>query len=219
MNQQGETSAFEFLKNWGDGLTRWSEKWIPDALVIVWILSFIAFALALIWGDTTPGGAVVAWGKGFWALLEFGMQMCLIMMTGYILACSPPIKRIMDGLASLPNPDVPWHAVCAMALFSMLTAWIQWGLSLISSAMFALFLVRRNPKTDYRLLVASAYLGLGCTWHAGLTGSATLLVNTPNNFLMQSKILDATIPVTETIFTGFNIVLTIIVIVVVTILM
>jgi short-chain fatty acids transporter len=219
MNQQGERSAFEFLKNWGDGLTRWSEKWIPDALVIVWILSFIAFALALIWGDATPAGCVVAWGKGFWALLEFGMQMCLIMMTGYILACSAPIKRIMDGLASLPNPDVPWQAVMAMCLFSMISAWINWGLSLIASAMFALFLVRRNTKTDYRLLVASAYLGLGCTWHSGLSGSAPLLVNTPNNFLIQGKILETTIPTTETIFTGFNLILTLIVIVVVTILM
>jgi len=36
-------------------------------------------------------------------------------------------------------------------------------LSLIGSAMLALFIVRRNPKVDYRLLVAAAYLGLGCT--------------------------------------------------------
>ena len=63
MNQQGERSAFEFLKNWGDGLTLWSEKWIPDALVIVWILSFIAFALALIWGDATTGRLRCCVGK------------------------------------------------------------------------------------------------------------------------------------------------------------
>jgi short-chain fatty acids transporter len=175
--------------------------------------------LALIWGNTDIKGAVIAWGKGFWALLEFGMQMCLIMMTGYILACSPPIKRLLDGLASWPNPEKPWQAVMAMSLFSMISAWILWGLSLIASAMFALFLVRRNPKTDYRLLVAAAYLGLGCTWHSGLSGSATLLVNTPNNFLIQGKYLDATIPTTETIFTGFNIILVVIVIVVVTALM
>ncbi|MBI4965901.1 MAG: short-chain fatty acid transporter [Desulfomonile tiedjei] len=219
MAQTESRSAFEFLKNWGDGLTRWSERWIPDALVIVWILSMIAFVLALIWGNTTPKGAVIAWGKGFWALLEFGMQMCLIMITGYIVACTPPVRRVMDGLAGLPNSDKPWQAIMAMALFSMSTAWVQWGLSLIASAMFALFLIRRNPKTDYRLLVASAYLGLGCTWHSGLSGSATLLVNTPNNFLIQGKYLDGTIPTTETIFSPFNLILTLIVIVVVTVLM
>ena len=216
---QENVSTFEFLKNWGDGLTRWSEKWIPDALVIVWILSIISFVLAFIWGKTSPMGAVIAWGKGFWALLSFGMQMCLIMMTGYILASSPPIKRILDGLAAMPNADKPWQAIMAMSLFSMLTAWLQWGLSLIASAMFALFLIRRNPKTDYRLLVAAAYLGLGCTWHAGLSGSSTLLVNTPDNFLIKGKILDGTIPISETIFTPFNLILTIIVVIVITALM
>ncbi len=150
--QSESRPVFEFLKNWGDGLTRWSERWIPDALVIVWILSVVAFGLALIWGNVGPKGALLAWGKGFWALLEFGMQMCLIMITGYILACSPPIKRIMDGLASLPNEDKPWQAIMAMALFSMITAWFQWGLSLIASAMFALFLIRRNPRVP-RFLV------------------------------------------------------------------
>lgn len=219
MEQTQSRSAFEFLKNWGDGLTRWSERWIPDALVIVWILSIVAFVLAIIWGDTTPKGALVAWGKGFWALLEFGMQMCLIMITGYILACSPPIRKILDGLAALPNADRPWQAIMAMALFSMISAWLQWGLSLIASAMFALFLIRRNPNTDYRLLVASAYLGLGCTWHSGLSGSAPLLVNTPNNFLIQGKYMDAVIPTTQTIFSPFNLILTVIVVVVITILM
>jgi len=42
--------TFEFLKDWGDALTRWTERWIPDALVIVIILSFVAYVFALIWG-------------------------------------------------------------------------------------------------------------------------------------------------------------------------
>jgi short-chain fatty acids transporter len=219
MKQQGEQSSFEFLKNWGEGLTGWSERWIPDALVIVWILSIIAFVLALIWGKTTPFGAVIAWGKGFWALLEFGMQMCLILMTGYILACSPPIRSLLNGLASLTNPDKPWQAIMAMCLFSMISAWFQWGLSLIASAMFALFLVRRNPNTDYRLLVASAYLGLGCTWHSGLSGSAPVLMSTPDNFLIKGKFVDGVIPIDETILSSFNLAMVVIVVIVVTVLM
>ena len=219
MSAQASESSPGLLKAMGDGLTRWTERWIPDALVIVWILSIITFIMALVWGDTTPKGALVAWGKGFWVLLKFGMQMCLIMMTGYILACSPPVRRILDWLSSLPNPERPAQAILAMCLFSMATAWISWGLSIIGSAMFALFVIRRNPNTDYRLLVAAAYLGLGCTWHSGLTGSAPLLVNTPDNFLIKSKLLGATISPWDTIFTPFNIIMAIIVVVVVTALM
>jgi short-chain fatty acids transporter len=218
--------TFEFLKDWGDALTRWTERWIPDALVIVIILSIVTFILALTWGFKPEVGigsrafeSVLAWGKGFWELLTFAMQMCLIMMTGYILACSPPIRKLMNGISGWSNPDKPWQAIVTMSLFSMIMAWLNWGLSLIASAMLALFIVRRNPKVDYRLLIAAAYLGLGCTWHAGLSGSATLLVATPDNFLIKGKFLDATIPVANTIFHPFNLILTIIIVVVVTILM
>jgi short-chain fatty acids transporter len=229
MNQKKNEEArgaFEFLKDWGDALTRWTERWIPDAFVIVIILSAVTYFLALIWGFKPEVGigsrayqSIQAWGKGFWELLAFAMQMCLIMMTGYILACSPPVRRLMDGICKWPNIERPWQAIVTMALFSMIMAWLNWGLSLIASAMLALFIVRCNPKVDYRLLVAAAYLGLGCTWHAGLSGSATLLVATPDNFLIKGKLLDAVIPVSQTIFHPFNIILTIVIVGVVTVLM
>jgi short-chain fatty acids transporter len=218
--------TFDFLKDWGDALTRWTERWIPDAFVIVIVLSIVTFILALIWGFKPEVGlgsrafqSIKAWGNGFWALLSFAMQMCLIMMTGYILACSPPVRRLMDGISGLSNPEKPYQAIVTMALFSMIVAWLNWGLSLIGSAMLALFIVRRNPKVDYRLLIAAAYLGLGCTWHSGLSGSAPLLVATPDNFLIKGKLLDAVIPTTNTIFHPFNIILTLIIVVAVTILM
>jgi len=152
-------------------------------------------------------------------LLQFGMQMCLIMMTGYILACSPPARWLLNRISSWANKEKPWQAIMIMALFSMIIAWFNWGLSLIGSAMLALYIVKNNPKIDYRLLVASAYLGLGCTWHAGLSASAPLLVNTPDNFLIKGGYLTETISTTQTIFTPFNIILLIIIIVAVTILM
>jgi short-chain fatty acids transporter len=218
--------TLEFLKDWGDALTRWTERWIPDALVIVIILSAVAYVLALIWGFKPEVGlgtrafeSIKAWGNGFWVLLEFAMQMCLIMMTGYILACSPPVRWLMNGISGWANPEKPWQAILTMCLFSMIMAWLNWGISLISSAMLALFIVRRNPKVDYRLLVAAAYLGLGCTWHAGLSGSAPLLVATPDNFLIKAKLMDAVIPVSQTIFHPYNVILTLIIVITVTILM
>ncbi|MEW5693699.1 MAG: TIGR00366 family protein [Candidatus Hydrogenedentota bacterium] len=209
----------DFLRILGDKFTKFTQKWMPDSFVIVIILSVVTFILALIWGDTSLMGSIKAWGDGFWFLLEFAMQMCLIMMTGYIFAVSPPVRRIMDRVSAIPNPDKPYQAVLLMALFSMILAWLNWGLSLIGSAMFALFIVKRNPKVDYRLLIAAAYLGLGCTWHSGLSGSATLIVATPDNFLIKSNILENVIPTTETIFSLFNLILTLIITVVISLLM
>ena len=102
MADNNDRKGLTFLKDWGGGLTNWTERYIPDALVIVFILSIITFIFALIWGFKPEVGlmdramgSVQAWGKGFWVLLKFGMQMCLIMMTGYILACSPPVRRLL----------------------------------------------------------------------------------------------------------------------------
>jgi len=222
MAQEEKSEKLGFLKAWGGGLTQWTERYIPDALVIVFILSIITFIFALIWGFKPEVGlmdramgSVQAWGKGFWVLLQFGMQMCLIMMTGYILSCSPPVRRLLDGMAGWPDEDKPWNAILLMAFFSMIIAWLNWGLSIIGSAMFALFIVRKNPKVDYRLLVAAAYLGLGCTWHSGLSASAPLLVNTPGNFLIKAGYLDTTISTGQTLFTAFNIILVIIIILVI----
>jgi len=125
--------TFEFLKNWGDGMTRWTERWVPDAFVIVIILSFVTFVFAIIWGfrpevglTTRAHESIQAWGRGFWELLAFAMQMCLIMMTGYILACSPPVRRLLDGLSTWSNPEKPWQAILVMSLFSMIAAWLNW---------------------------------------------------------------------------------------------
>ena len=229
MNQKKKEEVrgtFEFLKDWGDALTRWTERWIPDALVIVIGLSIVAYILALIWGFKPEIGlgsrsylSIQAWGKGFWELIAFAMQMCLIMMTGYILACSPPVRKLMNWISGWSNPEKPWQAIVVMCLFSMIVAWFNWGTSLIASAMLALFIVKRNPKVDYRLLIAAAYLGLGCTWHSGLSGSSPLLVATPDNFVIKAKLLDGVIPISQTILHPFNLTLTIIIVVVVTIMM
>jgi short-chain fatty acids transporter len=66
------------------------------------------------------------------------------------------------------------------------------------------FIASKQKSVDYALLVASAYLGMGCTWHAGLSGSAPLLMATPKNFLEADFGL---VPTSQTIFSAFNLVL------------
>jgi len=73
----------------------------------------------------------------------------------------------------------------------------------------ALFIVRRNPKVDYRVLVAAAYLGPGCTWHSGLTGSATLMMVSP----IKDGLISAPISTGSTIFHPFNVILVAVVII------
>jgi short-chain fatty acids transporter len=190
------------LQKLASASTRWSTRWVPDAWVIAVILTIVAYGLGLIFTKATAFQLIQNWGSGFWVLLSFGMQMCLIIMTGYILATTPIFSRLLNGLAGLPRSNK--GAIAMMALVSMGLAWVNWGLSIVGSAVFVRFLVRKQKGVDYRLLVATAYLGLGTMWHSGLSASAPLLVATPKHFLEKDI---GIIPITETIFHPFNLLL------------
>jgi short-chain fatty acids transporter len=183
-------------------LTAWSTRWVPDAYVIAALLTGFTFVLALVFTDSGPFALVRYWGSGFWELLSFAMQMCLIIMTGYILAVSRPMQALFARVAGLARS--PRGAVMLTALLSMALAWFHWGLSIVGSAVFVRYVARRQPRADYRLLVCAAYLGLGTLWHAGLSASMPLLVATPGHFMQQEL---GIVPVSRTLFHPFNLLL------------
>ncbi|MGH7960713.1 MAG: short-chain fatty acid transporter [Candidatus Binatia bacterium] len=194
----------KLLVRLGLALTRWTERWVPDSWVIAIMLTLVVVLLAMTIGGTSATGVLDAWGKGLWALLTLTMQFTLMMVVAYACAVSPPVKRFFIWLASRPNPSRPRQAIVLMALVATVTAWLNWALSLVVTAAFLPFVVRANPGVDFRLLVASAYLGIGTVWHAGLSGSAPLILATPDNFLIKAGVLTETIPITQTLFTPFN---------------
>jgi short-chain fatty acids transporter len=130
-------------------------------------------------------------------------------LTGFLVSTAPVVDRGFAKLAGLAG--TPRSTVVLMAVVSMSLAWIHWGLSLVGCAMFVRHLARAQPRVDYRLLVCTAYFGMGSTWHAGLSGSAPLLVATPGHF-MEAQI--GILPMTSTILNPFNLGLTILVIMV-----
>lgn len=174
------------------------DRWLPDPFVLALLLTLLVFALGMGVERESPAAMVVHWGEGFWDLLEFAMQMCLILVTGWVLASSPPFRAL---LALLARPArTPGTAVVLVTLVSLAAAWINWGFGLVIGALFARQLARRCPDVDYRLLIASAYSGF-LVWHGGLSGSIPLTINTEGHFAEDQIGLVAT---SETIFAGFN---------------
>lgn len=192
------------LQTVASALTRWSTRWVPDSWVIAVLLTGVAAVGAMLATGKGPVAMVGYWGDGLWELLAFGMQMALVVISGYVLAVTPLFSRLLNHLAGLARGAR--SAIALMAITSLLLAWLNWGLSLIGSAVFAKTLAKRIPKLDYRLLVASAYLGLGCLWHAGFSASAPLLIATQGHFLEKQI---GIIPVTETLFHPFNLLLSV----------
>lgn len=200
-----ESRIFGPIQRFGIRVTAWTERWVPDAWIVALMLTIPVFILAIIWGDVTPRAAALAWGKGIWALLTLMAQFSFAIIVAYAVAVSKPVSKVLNWLASLPDENKPWQAILLMALFAYATGWINWAVTIVASAVFVPFIAKNNPNVDYRLLVTAAYLGIGTIWHAGLSGSAVLIAASPSSFLIENGILQSVIPVNETIFTAWNI--------------
>ena len=186
---------------------------MPDPFVLAVLLTFVTVALALLLTPASPGKIVDAWASeaGLWSLLKFGMQMCLILVTGHALATSPPVARLTRRLAQLPTSAA--SAAALVAVLATTTAVLNWGLGLIVGAVAArevgAAMHRKGIRVHYPLLAASGYLGL-MVWHGGFSGSAPLKVTKPSGI---AEIFGASppigpIPLDQTLFSPANLFIT-----------
>ncbi|GED23638.1 short-chain fatty acid transporter [Halomonas halmophila] len=173
------------------------ERYLPDPYIFVLLLTIIAAAAAIAVERQTPLAVLRFWGDGFWNLLTFSMQMLLVLVTGFMLANSPPVKRLLQRLAGFANNA--GAAIILVTLVSLAASWINWGFGLVVGALFAKELARQI-RVDYRLLVASAYSGF-IVWHGGLAGSVPLTIATDGHFAIEQI---GVIGTGETIFSLFN---------------
>jgi short-chain fatty acids transporter len=167
-------------------LTDWTERWVPDAFIFALIATALVIAAALAVTPATLPQTVDAWGRGFWDLIPFTLQMALVIITGHVLATSPPMGRLIRAIASWPR--TPRGAVALVTFFALASAWFNWGFSLVFSAVLAIEIARRVEGVDYRALAAASMLGLGSIWAQGLSGSAALQMATPG--ALQPQIRD-----------------------------
>ncbi|MGM0544551.1 MAG: short-chain fatty acid transporter [Pseudomonadota bacterium] len=173
------------------------ERYLPDPYIFVLLLTLIAAIAAIAIERQTPLAVLRFWGDGFWGLLTFSMQMLLVLVTGFMLASSPPVKRLLQRLAS--TAKTPGGAIILVTLVSLTASWVNWGFGLVVGALFAKELARLI-RVDYRLLVASAYSGF-VVWHGGLAGSIPLTIATEGHFAADDI---GVIGTGSTVFAFFN---------------
>lgn len=178
-------------------LVRLFDRYLPDPYVFVLILTLVVFAAAIGFQGQSPLAVATMWGEGFWALLEFSMQMVVVLVGGHMLASAPPVKRLLVALAGLARS--PGSAILVVSYVSLVACWINWGFGLVVGALFAKE-VAKQVRVDYRLLVASAYTGF-VVWHGGLAGSVPLTIATPGH---PFEDLMGIVPTSATTFSFFN---------------
>ena len=191
-------------------------KYLPDPFVFAILLTIVAAVAAMISTGQTPLEVVENWGGGVWSLLAFSMQMALVLVCGSALADAPVIKKGLRKMAALPK--TPAAAIVTVTLVSSIACWINWGFGLIVGAIFAKEIARQVKGVDYRLLIASAYSGF-VVWHSGLSASIPLAMATEGPSLVEVSrgAITSAIPISETIFATYNLLIVFVIIVALTV--
>lgn len=199
---------------------RFVKNILPSPFSIAVVLTLVTYFLALIFTDRpensgTVYGIVILeyWETGFWELLEFTMQMALILILGHALARTPFVNNIITRFTHLCNNSA--RAAFYISLLTILVSFINWGLCLVFGAIFARKVAERAKangwKMNYPLLGAAGYSGMMC-WHGGFSGSAPLTVANRDHFLVNEI---GQIGIQDTLFSPMNITVSIALVVIV----
>ena len=198
------------VQRFGELIADRVERWMPSPFLFAILLTYVAAVAAFISEGSAVTEIALSWYGGFWGLLQFSMQMVIILVTANVVAYHPLVKGLILSLARIPKNGR--QAVVLVGVGSMLTAWISWGLSLIFGAILARelgkYATRNGMPVHYPLLAVAGYMGLGLTWGWGLSSSAGLLQATDGNALMQLGFVDRVIPSTEWVFHPYPLALT-----------
>lgn len=140
-----------------------------------------------------------SFGDGFWSLITFTMQQVMVVVSGFVIATSPPAARLIERIAALPRNGR--GAIAFIAALTMLVSLVSWAISLIFSGLLVRAIARRAEiKMDYRAAGAAAYLGLGGTWALGISSSSAQLQANAGSIPKPLLQITGVISFTETIF-------------------
>ena len=173
---------------------------MPDAFVFALGLTLVTAGLALLLTDAGPVAVLDGWYSGFWSLLAFGMQMVLILTTGFAIALSSPVARCVDWIAHHVN--TPGRVYVAIVIIGGIFSLISWGW-IVLTAILARELAQRVQGLNYAYLTAVVYFS-GQPWVGGLSSSIPLLLNTSGNFLIEQGMLADTVSITATLGSRMN---------------
>ncbi|MGM0901228.1 MAG: short-chain fatty acid transporter [Bacillota bacterium] len=184
------------MKSMTNFFTNLVNKYLPDPFVIAIALTIVAGVLAMTVEGTGFVETATYWGSGFWDLLGFTMQMTMILLTGFVLAKTPAVDKVINLLiAKIQKPST---AVIAATLFGGIGSLLNWGFGLIIGGIVAQKLAIKVKGVHYPLIIAAGYSGFAL-YGSGISGTVPATIATPGHFLEEQM---GVIPLSETIFSA-----------------
>lgn len=225
------------MATFSDSFTNFFKKVFPSPFTIAVLLTLLTMLLALLFGresgemNPTLFGVLEYWGNGMFSssLLEFTVQMMLMLVLGHVLALSGPVSYLINSITKHCTSTT--RAAYIVTLITISVSLINWGLGLIFGAILARKVAENAAengiKINYPLIGAAGYSGL-MVWHGGLSGSAPIKAAESGHLksLMSGIIgndssthLPNSISLSETVFSNMNMVLTALVLLLIPLLM
>lgn len=215
------------------------KKLLPSPFTIAILLTLFTFCLALLFTQPEDQSTFEYiktlaghWENGLWndgkGGLYFAFQMMLMLVLGHIIALSGPVSKLIELLLK-PCTNTA-NTALTVTLATLLVSLFNWGLGLIFGAILARKVGEKfyteNKPLNYPLIGAAAYVGL-MVWHGGISGSAPIKAAEEGNLksLVQNmegvdiNQLPNYVGMDETIFSGMNITVSILLLIMVPALM
>jgi short-chain fatty acids transporter len=180
------------------------ERITPDPYIFAVALTILTSLLAGVFAPKGTADVILTgWYNGLFNILAFAFQMVLVLVTGYALSNSPPVRGLLDRLAGIAT--TPKRAVVVVVLTVMVTSFVNWGCGLVVAGLLAREIAKRI-KIDFGWLVAAAYSGW-IIWASGLSSSIALAQATPGSVLnVVQKMTGKVLTLNETVLAPFNVV-------------
>jgi short-chain fatty acids transporter len=133
------------------------ERITPDPYIFAVALTILTAFLAGIFAPKDSAEMILTgWYNGLFSILAFAFQMILVLVTGYALSNSPPVRRLLDGLAGIAT--TPKRAVVVVVLTVMVTSFVNWGCGLVVAGLLAREIAKRI-RIDFGWLASHFRIG------------------------------------------------------------
>ena len=189
-------------------------KALPSPFTIAIVLTIVIIVLSLFLTDKKIIDIVAFWEEGLWnsSLMNFAMQMMLMLVLGYVIALTNNFKKIISIITRFCNNTS--NAAFLVAFTTIIMSFINWGLGLVFGAILARKVgehaLENNINLNYPLIGAAGYSGM-MVWHGGLSGSIPLKIAEKNHFseIITNEELLAQLPTnginfSQTVFSSMN---------------
>lgn len=103
MSVTSDNPLSRFFTRLGDVSSRLVKRYLPDAFIFALLLTLATLVFAVALTEKRPVAIARHWAEGFWFVLSFSMQSSLALITGWALADSPPVKRVLGRIADVPE--------------------------------------------------------------------------------------------------------------------